>query len=169
MKGWPPDGEGVSGDAERFENKRWSEGFLSLWRGEGGAEPAELRSNLWDMLASDRLGSDKVGIDRAEEIGVAGELLDMEGNCIGEPRGPVIVGRRGGRLNCGSGEFAMTSEANEGLVSKPFSSRGRCSKDGPLEGVASDSAEEESKGDGASRRGSIDASSEVDTDETSSE
>jgi hypothetical protein len=77
-----------------------------------------------------------------------------------------MVGRRGGRLNCGSGESAITSE---GLASKSFPSSGRCASEGPLEGVARDSAEEDSNGDGASSRSSIEVSSEVDTDETSSE
>lgn len=123
-----------------------------------------------EKLASERLGKDNVGIDRVGEIGVPGELLEileMVGKCTGEPSGPLIVGRRACGLNWGSGESSMTSEVNDGLTSK--SSKGRCANEGPLEGVARDSADEESNGDGASSRGSNEVSSEVDTDETSSE
>jgi len=103
MKGYPPVGEGVNGEAERFENKRWSDGFFSLRMGEDGEDGAEPVVELWsgfgEKFASDRLGNDKVGIGRVEESGVTGGLPEVVGNCMGEPRGPLIIGRRGGRLN----------------------------------------------------------------------
>jgi len=101
MKGNPPEGEGVNGEAERFENKRWRDGFFSLRMGEFGAEPlVELWSGFGEKFARVRLGNDKVGIERFEESGVTGELpAEIVGNCTGEPRGSLIVGRRGDRLN----------------------------------------------------------------------
>jgi len=102
MKGRPPEDEGVNGDAERFENKRWSDGFFSLRMGEDGEAGAEPLGELWSdfggKFASERLGNDKVGIGRVEESGVTGVVPGIVGNCMGEPMGLLIAGRRGDRL-----------------------------------------------------------------------
>lgn len=117
--------EGVSGEADRFENKSWREGFFNLRRGEDEAEPGELSSDFVEKPERDRLGSDRVGIGRVEESGVLGELPDIVGNRIGDVIGALIVGRRGGPSNCGFGEWSGESAiTSEGLASRSFPSKG---------------------------------------------